>query len=209
MDTPSILTPTEQKLLLALAHDAIEAQLENQTAPTWTLFLKKHSPTHESELPEESVLHKHLGAFVSLYVDDKLRGCIGSFQSEVSLWQNVQHMARNAATRDPRFPPLRSEELESLQCEISVLTKPTVISGPDDVVVGRDGLIVEDLTHRGVLLPQVATKYNWNAEEFLQHTCIKASLPPEAWREEETHLAHFQAIVFSDSTFSSDPEFEA
>ena len=198
MDSTDLLSAEEKTLLLALAHDAIAANLENTPAPSLAAFLKKNPALLEPAPPENSSLFLPLGVFVSLYNKGQLRGCIGSFRSETPLWKSVQHMAQLAATRDPRFAPIQTDERSVLKCEISVLSSPERIDGPEEVVVGRDGLIVESPTHRGVLLPQVATQYGWTPEKFLQQTCIKASLSPEAWQNKETKISNFQAIVFSD-----------
>ena len=102
-----------------------------------------------------------------------------------------------ACSSDPRFPPLAPTELDSIDIEISLLGPTETISGPQEIVVGRDGLIVERGRQRGVLLPQVAAEWNWDAEAFLAHTCRKAGLPPDAWRQGAS-VSRFEAEVFGE-----------
>ena len=138
------------------------------------------------------------GCFVSLHTrSGGLRGCIGTFEARRSLWETVGEMAVAAATRDPRFQPVVPEELPGCVVEISALT-PCKPAKPEDIVVGRDGVCVARGFSRGVLLPQVATEYGWDRETFLDHTCIKAGLPPEAWRDGSVTIETFSAEVFSE-----------
>ncbi len=138
------------------------------------------------------------GCFVTLHTrDGSLRGCIGTFEESKSLWQNVAEMARAAATRDRRFEPLRADELEDCVLEISALT-PRREARPEQIRVGVDGLWIQRGYSRGVLLPQVATEHGLDAEEFLEHTCLKAGLPKDAWRDPETQLMTFGAEVFGE-----------
>ncbi|MCC6158745.1 MAG: AmmeMemoRadiSam system protein B [Deltaproteobacteria bacterium] len=147
-------------------------------------------------IPER--LRRPGAAFVTFYKNDELRGCIGRMQPTGSLWECVREMAIAAATEDPRFDTVREEELADLHIEISVLTTPRDVYGPGDVVPGRDGLIVEKGTYRGLLLPQVADRYGWTAEEFLDATCLKAGMSKNEWRRGGVRIQTFQAIVFSE-----------
>lgn len=192
------LSPQEKTLLLLLAHDAIAAHLEGQRCPSIEILCHNHPALAGWELPQDSLLQQKLGVFVSVYVGHELRGCIGTFRSDQRLWKNVQQMAIQAASQDPRFAPISGEEQDHVGCEISILTQPTAIQGPGDIEIGRDGLIVETMHRRGVLLPQVATQYHWDAETFLEHTCLKAHLPPDAWKKPTTSLSRFEAIIVSD-----------
>jgi len=137
------------------------------------------------------------GAFVSLHRHGELRGCIGHLVSDRPLAEVVRDMAVAAARDDPRFPPLRADELEGLNVEVSVLTPP-VSARAEDVEPGRHGLIVRRGASQGVLLPQVAVEQGWDRETFLAMTCRKAGLPPEAWRDARTDLRVFEAQVIRD-----------
>ncbi|HEY6096809.1 MAG TPA: AmmeMemoRadiSam system protein A [Candidatus Deferrimicrobium sp.] len=135
-------------------------------------------------------------AFVTLTKHGRLRGCIGYTEAVAALFKVVQECAVAAATEDPRFPPVSSSELPSLRVEISVLT-PLVPIRPEEVEVGRHGLMVAQGRMRGLLLPQVAVDLGWDRETFLDQTCVKAGLPPSAWRHGAT-LRAFTAEVFGE-----------
>jgi AmmeMemoRadiSam system protein A len=139
------------------------------------------------------------GAFVTLHTSDgDLRGCIGHIEGVLPLIETIQEMAVAAATQDPRFPTVRCEEVPSLQIEISVMSPITEIQSMEEIEVGRHGLIVSCGYRRGLLLPQVATEYNWDCDEFLCHTCQKAGLPPHAWKDDATKIECFEAEVFGE-----------
>jgi len=135
-------------------------------------------------------------AFVTLTKNGRLRGCIGYTEAVAPLYKVVQECAVAAATEDPRFPPVSLNELSSLRVEISVLT-PLVPILPEEVEVGRHGLMVEQGRMRGLLLPQVAVESGWDRETFLDQTCVKAGLSPSAWRHGAT-LRAFTAEVFGE-----------
>jgi AmmeMemoRadiSam system protein A len=136
--------------------------------------------------------------FVSLHTRaGELRGCIGTFDDSEPLWYAVRSMAISAATRDPRFAPMRPEEVADVVIEISALS-PRVPIRAEDVVVGQHGLWVSRRGRHGVLLPQVPEPYGWDRVEFLEHTCAKAGLPRHAWKDPETLLEAFEAEVFSE-----------
>jgi AmmeMemoRadiSam system protein A len=137
------------------------------------------------------------GAFVTLRIADSLRGCIGETESSGSLVETVRHVAAAAASEDPRFPPLRPDELHRVVVEVSVLGPLEPCAGAEGIEVGRHGLVVERGARRGLLLPQVAVEWGWDAHTFLAKTCIKAGLPPGAWASETT-LFTFEADVFSE-----------
>jgi AmmeMemoRadiSam system protein A len=138
------------------------------------------------------------GAFVTLKLNDHLRGCIGRITSEWPLWETVARMACAAAFEDPRFPPLDPEEFDLVTLEISVLTVPARVEDFSAVEVGLDGLIVEQGVSRGLLLPQVATEWGWDRETFLDQTCVKAGLSAGAWRDPDTSVFSFSAEVFGE-----------
>ena len=144
------------------------------------------------------------GAFVTLRRRGDLRGCIGSFQATEPLYRVVAEMARSAAIGDPRFRPVVPEEVPDLHVEISVLTPMRRVHDLQEIEVGRHGLCVAKGSRRGVLLPQVATEYGWDREEFLAHTCEKAGLPADAWRE-GAEICSFEAEVFGETDPPSPP----
>jgi AmmeMemoRadiSam system protein A len=111
----------------------------------------------------------------------------------------VPVFARKAAFEDPRFPPLSGDELPRCVIEISALTAPQPVEGPEEIVVGRDGLILECRGHHGLLLPQVATEWGFDRTAFLDAVAQKAGLPPVAWRDPASRLWVFQAEVFGES----------
>ncbi len=140
------------------------------------------------------------GAFVTLRLGGRLRGCIGVTASASPLAQVVRDMALKAATNDPRFPPISLEESTraDLTVEVSVLSSPMPPPSalPDGVEVGRHGLVVSGRGRRGLLLPQVASDHGWTSAEFLGQVCVKAGLPTHAWRDHDTAVQVFVAEVF-------------
>ena len=172
----------ERKQLLRLAHYAIAAELQRSPLDT----------THPSEH-----LAEPRGAFTTLHRDGKLRGCIGYVIPIHPLYRTIAETAAAAAFRDPRFRPVTLVELPKLQIEISVLSPMTAIA-PEDVEVGKHGLLVTYGSNRGLLLPQVAVEWNWDRETFLCETCRKAGLPPAAWQQGAT-LEAFTAEVFGET----------
>ncbi len=144
-----------------------------------------------SEVVESSeALRTPCGAFVTLSKGDRLRGCIGHIEARQPLYATVRECARAAALDDPRFEPVAPAELPSMQLEISILS-PMEDIAPQEVEVGRHGLLITRGARRGLLLPQVAVEWKWNREQFLEETCLKAGLPPDAWQ----HGARVQAFT--------------
>lgn len=146
----------------------------------------------------EGVFARRSGVFVSLHNHGELRGCIGYPDGEQPLGVTVPRCAVGAATGDPRFAAVTASELSEIDIEISVLTPVERVTNPDDIDVGRDGLIVEQHMQRGLLLPQVATEWGWDRATFLAQTCVKAGLPRDAWRRGAS-IFRFQAEVFGDT----------
>jgi len=154
--------------------------------------------------PTEKLLRPG-GAFTTIktYPKGELRGCIGYPEPIKPLYKTIPETAILAATDDPRFPPLRPEELPKVTIEVSALTPPRRLDVPKEelprhIKVGRDGLIIRYGPHSGLLLPQVAVEEGWNEEEFLAYTALKAGLPPDAWMWPETEVYVFQAEVFAE-----------
>ena len=173
----------ERELLLQLAHRSIEAALEGRT-------LDLTAPTAH--------LEEMRGAFTTLHLQGRLRGCIGYVVPTHSLYRTVADTAQAAAFDDPRFRPVTVEEAPHLAVEISVLSPPQPIR-PEDVVPGVHGLIVSQGGRRGLLLPQVPVEWHWDHDTFLSQTCLKAGLPSDAWLQ-GIDLQAFTAEVFGDET---------
>ena len=140
------------------------------------------------------------GAFVTIHKNGNLRGCIGNIIGRQPLYQTVRDMAISSATKDPRFPSVTVGELEDIHVEVSVLSKPKVITNVDEIQLGVHGVIVsQGPFHTGVFLPQVAEETQWTKEEFLSHLCSqKADLPADAWKDPKTKIEIFTAEVFSE-----------
>ncbi len=150
------------------------------------------------DLPEcSSLLSEHRGAFVSLYRDGKLRGCVGQVENPGPLADVVARAAINAALYDSRFPSVGASEIPNLEIEISVLS-PLERMQAEQIVVGQHGLMVVRDHFRGILLPQVAAERQWSKERLLEETCLKAGLTPDAWRDPATELYGFTAEIFSE-----------
>jgi len=138
------------------------------------------------------------GVFVTIRINGRLRGCIGYPEPDLPLLTVVERCAVSAALSDPRFPPLNAAEWDEVDLELSVLGPIEPVVDIAEVVVGRHGLIVESGRRRGLLLPQVAVEWKWDAAEFAAETCIKAGLPSDAWQNGAT-LFKFEAEVFGDA----------
>ena len=177
----------DRRALLALARDAIVSVLANS------------SPQRIESEPACFSLQR--GAFVTLEVHQKLHGCIGVIEPREPLRETIAHCAQSAALHDPRFPPLRSADLPALQIEISVLSDLSAIN-PNNVEIGKHGLVVASEGRRGLLLPQVATEHHLSREEFLQETCRKAGLPRDAWRDPHTNIFGFTCEIFREDANS-------
>jgi AmmeMemoRadiSam system protein A len=172
----------ERKLLLRLAYRAIAAKLRKEELDT---------------SPPSAHLAELRGAFTTLHRRGQLRGCIGYVMPLYPLYRTIADTAVAAAFHDPRFIPVTSGELAELQIEISVLS-PLAPIKPEEVVVGRHGLVVTLGNARGLLLPQVPLEWGWDREKFLSETCRKANLPPDAWKH-GARLEAFTAEVFGES----------
>jgi AmmeMemoRadiSam system protein A len=174
-------SPQERQSLLRLAHHSIEAGLNGRQPDT---------------TPPSDHLAEQRGAFTTLHLRGKLRGCIGYVFPTQSLYRTVAETARAAASDDPRFQPVTQDEAPELKIQISVLSALKPIA-PEDVVVGKHGLVVMQGTRRGLLLPQVPLEWGWDRETFLSQTCMKAGLAPDAWLR-GAELQGFTAEVFGE-----------
>jgi hypothetical protein len=184
--TASPLQNSERRALLTFARETILRYLTTQTTP-----LARNLPAR-MDFPQ--------GAFVTLKKSGQLRGCIGHIPGDTELGKTVGAMALQAAFNDPRFAPLELGELKNLEIEISVLTPMKRIATADEIVVGRDGVLMSKAGTSAVFLPQVATENNWNRTEMLDNLCIKAGLKAGCWKS-QAEFQVFQAEVFSESQF--------
>jgi uncharacterized protein (TIGR00296 family) len=183
--------------LVKLARQTVEDYVTNRTRP--------EAP---DDVPDS--LRAKSGVFVTLNsITGKhvtLRGCIGRPYPTQPLVEATIDSAIDAAVNDPRFPPVKSAELDSVLVELSVLTPPKKIQYQDPqellelVEVGRDGLIASRGMWRGLLLPQVPVEWEWNTRQFLEHTCNKAGLPLDAWKDPKTEFMSFQAEIFGEDS---------
>lgn len=178
-----LLSKKEQRELLKIARETIVTSINTGKIPQ----TKTDAPA----------LNTKSGCFVTIKQQGHLRGCIGNFVSDQPLYQLVQEMAVAAATRDPRFYPMKAPDLADFDLEISVLSPLEKIDSVDRIQVGRHGIYLVKDSFRGVLLPQVATEYGWDRDAFLKHTCLKAGLPENAWQK-ECDIYIFSAQVFGE-----------
>jgi len=147
----------------------------------------------------EERLRENCGAFVTIKENGQLRGCIGYIQGVKPLYETVKEVAAAAAVNDYRFSPIKPEELDKLELEISALTPLKRIKDVNEIEVGKHGIYMKQGFNSGLLLPQVATEYNWDRDMFLQQTCMKAGLPSTAWKDKSTEMYIFSAEVFGEN----------
>ena len=183
----SPLTEDDERSLLALARQALHSAAEGRPLPP--------------PPPASPALLEPAGVFVTLRSQGELRGCIGQVEARGPLVQTVAECAESAALRDPRFPPVAALEVPDIRIEISVLS-PLFEIRPEQIEIGRHGLLISRGFRRGLLLPQVAPEWGWDAQRFLQETCRKAGLPADAWQ----HGARLQA--FTTRVFSEGDQLE-
>ena len=178
------IPPQDKKALLKLARESIEHHFKNLPAPS---------------RPEgSSILDELCGAFVTLHKKGELRGCIGYIEGRSQLWKNIRELALAAAFHDSRFPPLRENELEDCDIEISVLSPLEECPDVNKIEIGKHGLYMIQGFLSGLLLPQVPVEWGWTREEFLDHTCNKAGLPAGCWKDKKTTIFWFTAIIFGE-----------
>ena len=173
----------ERNDLLQIARKSIESALKGQSL--------------RDPVPHSQALHDPRGVFVTLRIEGELRGCIGYVEPQLPLAAAVLEVARKAAFEDPRFSHLTEPEFSQVEIEISVLSPLERVSDIEDIQVGKHGLVIDAGFARGLLLPQVPTAHEWDREQFLRHTAIKAGLPPEAWQKSGVRLFTFTTETFS------------
>ncbi len=181
---PSELTRDDKVFLLKLARSVIEAECRGAKLAIAS--------------PPSPIMKEPRGAFVTLKKAGRLRGCIGYIEALKPLAATIEEMAKAAAFADYRFTPVRTEEIEDIEIEISILSPLFIVHDPSTVVVGTYGLIVSRGSNRGLLLPQVPIEWGWDRETFLAQTCVKAGLQENAWKERGTKIEAFTANVFSE-----------
>ena len=179
-----MLTDAQKAALLGLAKRAIAAQV---------MTGRREPGRLDIDLPDSS------GVFVTIKRGHELRGCLGTLQCSRGLAGEVARCAADAASEDPRFPPVSADEIPDLSVEVSVLGPLEEIDPRDQsaIVIGKHGLVAEQDFRRGLLLPQVATEWGWTVEQFLRQTCVKAGLRGDAWQQ-GAHMFRFDAEVFGD-----------
>ncbi|MEO0117046.1 MAG: AmmeMemoRadiSam system protein B [candidate division WOR-3 bacterium] len=178
------LSAEEGKELLKIARTTLEKYIKGEKVPEFSPFSEK--------------LKEKRGVFVTLKKRGDLRGCIGYIQGVEPLYKAVKTMTINSATEDPRFPPVRPEELKDIEIEITVLSPLRRISDVKEIIVGKHGIYIRKGFYSGLLLPQVATENNWNREQFLNHTCLKAGLEPSAWKDKRTEIYIFTGQIIKE-----------
>jgi len=180
-----MLNEKQKKILLDIARKTIEEYVQTRKVPEFKV--------------EDPLLKEKRGVFVTLHRRGMLRGCIGYIMPIEELFKAVSKMAIESSTADPRFPPVKPQELNDIEIEISVLTVPERIKSTDEIELGKHGVIVKRGYHQGVFLPQVATETGWSKEEFLNRLCYdKANLPEDAWKDKDTEIYTFSAQVFKE-----------
>lgn len=185
-----VISQSDKDYLRSLVRRVIADSFKPGATPE-NLITPDYLPAPDSEL-----LRQNLGAFVTLKRHGHLRGCIGWLVGTEPLYITVARMALSAAFKDPRFTPLRENELEDLEVEISIMGPITLCPDPNLIQIGRHGLIIRRGNRQGLLLPQVPLEWGWDRQTFLCQTCVKAGLPPQSWQEKDTEILWFEALVF-------------
>jgi uncharacterized protein len=179
-----VTSEADRRLLLSVARRALTAYVTGALAP---------------EAESNDVLLRPAGVFVTLHCQGELRGCIGHVEASEPLGRVVARCAVAAGTSDLRFPAVTPADLAHIDIELSILGPLESISTLEHIEIGRHGLLVELGSRRGLLLPQVATEWQWNRETFVAQTCRKAGLPPDAWKT-GARIWRFDAEVFGEDT---------
>lgn len=180
------LSESDRKAILALARQAVVEAV-------------CHSRPLE-KIPDTGIFEARCGVFVTLHVAKRLHGCIGVIEAKGPLAESVAHCAMSAALQDPRFSRMQPADLSSLEIEVSLLS-PLEPIRPEEIEIGKHGLLIEQGFYRGLLLPQVAAEHHLGRDRFLKETCIKAGLQEDAWKAPETRILGFTCEIFSDPGF--------
>ena len=178
----------DKRILLKIARSDIAAAVENKTLPSLKI--------------QNEALNRRSGVFVTLQIGDDLRGCIGYIEPLFPLASATQEVAVKAAMEDPRFMPVTPSDLDRITIEISVLSPLSELQDVENIEIGKHGLVIDAGYRRGLLLPQVATEYNWDRKQFLKQLSLKAGLPPDAWKQKEIKLFTFTVEKFDESEFA-------
>lgn len=184
VSVPFALTDQEKADLLALARESVEYAVRN------------HEP-YAPSAPSSETLDREYGVFTTLTEDGALRGCVGYTSPSKPLYLTVRDTATLAALRDPRFAPVAVTDLPRLAYEISVLSPLRRVTDIAEIEVGRDGLLMKNAASEGLLLPQVAAEQHWDRQTFLEQTCRKAGMHANCWKDENTDIFRFTAVVFN------------
>jgi hypothetical protein len=185
VETPFSLSEPEKTELLALARKSVEYMVQKQNP-------------YEPPASASQALNQERGAFVTLKKAGALRGCIGYTSAVKPLYMTVRDTATLAAIRDPRFQPVQASELPLLDYEISVLSPLRRVTDIQQIKVGEHGLLMKNGDSEGLLLPQVPVEQKWDRQTFLEQTCAKAGMSPGCWKQEDTDIFSFTAVVFGE-----------
>jgi len=185
-----VLSPDEGRLAVQLARQALTGVIQGRSI---------HPP---DDLPLPPVFKEERGVFVTIRRHGLLRGCIGLPYPVYPLKEALIEAAVSAGTADPRFLPVTEDELDDLELEVTILSVPEVLDCPpaerlDQILVGRDGIIIQGMGRSGLLLPQVPLEYAWDSREFLDQTCAKAGLPAGCWKRADVEVCRFEGQIFS------------
>jgi AmmeMemoRadiSam system protein B/AmmeMemoRadiSam system protein A len=185
METPFSLSAPEKKELLALARKSVE-------------YVVGKGELYVPAASASATLNQERGAFVTLTESGQLRGCIGYTSAMKPLYLTVRDTATHAALHDPRFQPVAASELPRLEYEVSVLSPLRRVTDTQQIKVGQHGLLMKNGDYEGLLLPQVPVEQGWDREKFLEETCRKAGMGSNCWKDEETDIFQFTAVVFNE-----------
>ncbi len=178
------LDDRQRELLLKIAREAVENAVSGSPPGQYSI--------------DDPVLNTECGAFVTIHNTGNLRGCIGNITAATPLWMTVMNMAVEASTGDPRFPPITPGELEDIDIEISALSPLWKIKDIKEIEVGKHGILIKKGFNQGLLLPQVATENGFDRISFLEHTCLKAGLARNCYRDGDCEIHIFSATVFGE-----------
>jgi len=185
------ISTEEKKILLNAARNSISSIFTGSEIP-------------QTDYNKYPVFKTNAGAFVTLTINKRLRGCIGYIISDQPVFETVCDAAIQAAQNDPRFPPVSEKELEKIEVEISILSPPFPLNSYEEIVIGKHGLIMEEKGRRGLLLPQVPTEHKMDRDQYLDAICQKTGFPTGYWKEKQLKLSGFTATVFSEDSVKNE-----